>query len=443
MTPTRYASSKPLIVSLIFMITAIGSAAQNTAFVPEEDNPDFFLSLSKQYEQLYKTDINNLPSLYRKDYVKIYEQRWKNISSKFSDKEIYPGKEAQAYLDALSGEIIKANPTLLQQNSFRCYFSRSGVPNASYIGQGIILFNMGLFEKLNNESEAVFIISHEIAHFLLKHSENAMSAYVNAINSAETQNKLKEIKNTQYGKRAQVDQLVNAITFDSRRHSRDHESDADSLALELMRNTRFNLNGIISTLNILDKVDQDSAAMSAIVEKMFNAKEYPFKKRWLLKEEGLLGGHASIKQDSALEDSLKTHPDCTIRIAALLPLINKYQRNTTIDAEGQSTFNLLQQKFRYEIINYSFNNNYTKSLYYTLKLLDKQPDDPFLVAHTGKIFNSLYTVRKAHTAGKLTDLPAPYYTESYNTLLQFIQNLYAEDISSIGYYFLKAYSKQP
>ncbi len=61
---------------------------------------------------------------------------------------------------------------------------------------GIILFNMGLFEKLNNESEAAFIISHDNRTFLLKHSENAMSAYVTAINSEEVQGKLRQIKGT-------------------------------------------------------------------------------------------------------------------------------------------------------------------------------------------------------------------------------------------------------
>ncbi len=432
---------KTLILSLLLISTSRTSIAQNAVFVPEEDNPDFFLSLSKQYEQVYKNELNTLPSVYKKDYEKVYEQRWKHITSKFNNKEIYSGKEAQQYLDALTGDIVRANPSLLQPNSFRCYFSRSGVPNASYIGQGIILFNMGLFEKLNNESEAAFIISHEIAHFLLKHSESAMSAYVSAINSKEVQNKLKKIKGSEYGKRGQVEQLVNSLTFDSRRHSRHHEKDADSLAVELMSNTRFDLNGAITTLHILDQVDKDTLAISSILEKTFNSKEYPFKKRWLSKEEGFLGGHASIKQDSALADSLKTHPDCHARVAALQQIINKYQKSPEA-ANDQTAFSVLQNKFRYEVINYSFNNNYTKSLYYTLELLEKKPGDPFLVTHVGRIFNSLYAARKTHTFGKTTDLPAPFFSGAYNTLLQFVQNLYKEDISSIGYHYLKSYSSE-
>ncbi len=87
-------------------------------------------------------------------------------------------------MDALVAEIVKANP-LLQKQNFNCYFSRSGVPNAVYIGEGIILFNMGLFKRLDNESQAVFILCHEIAHFYLQHGENSIRRYVAAINSQE------------------------------------------------------------------------------------------------------------------------------------------------------------------------------------------------------------------------------------------------------------------
>jgi hypothetical protein len=50
----------------------------------------------------------------------------------------------------------------------------------------------------------------------------------------------------------------------------------------------------------------------------------------------------------------------------------------------------------------------------------------------------LYQAQKGHTLGKVVDLPAPYYPENYNSLLQFVQNLYLVDLASISYYFLKA-----
>jgi hypothetical protein len=414
--------------------------AQNAVFMPEEESPDFFLSMAKQYEQVYKLELSSLPRQYKPDFEKVYEQRWKYIRSKFENREIYPGKDAQNYLDAITAEIVNANPSL-RPLRFQCYFSRSGVPNASYIGQGIILFNMGLFQRLNNESEAAFIICHEIAHFILKHSENAMSRYVNAINSEEIQDKLRLIKGSEFRKREQVEKLVQSLTFDSRRHSRDHENDADSVAVELMRNTRFDVNAAISTLNILDQVDKDTLLISSVLEKTFHSAEYPFRKKWLAREEGLLSGHAVLKKDSVTADSLKTHPDCKLRITAVKAIIHTHQQSGRYETgENMAHFTALQDKFRYEIICHSFNNNYTESLYYTLKLLQAKPVDPFLITHVGRIFNSMHSARKAHTIGKVTDLPAPYHSPGYNTLLQFTQNLYIEDIAAIGYYFLKRFS---
>ena len=50
--------------------------------------------------------------------------------------------------------------------------------------------------------------------------------------------------------------------------------------------------------------------------------------------------------------------------------------------------------------------------------------------------------QKKHLLSKVTDLPAPYFTANYNMVLQFIQNLYPEEMISVNYYFLKKYSPQ-
>ncbi|HXB08784.1 MAG TPA: hypothetical protein VNW04_16750 [Puia sp.] len=51
----------------------------------------------------------------------------------------------------------------------------------------------------------------------------------------------------------------------------------------------------------------------------------------------------------------------------------------------------------------------------------------------------MYTAQKGHTLGKVIDLPSPYYPENYNLLLQWVQNLYLEDLAAINYYYLIRY----
>src|SRR4030095_13194258 len=97
----------------------------------------------------------------------------------------------------------------------------------------------------------------------------------------------------------------------------------------------------------------------------------------------------------------------------------------------------------YEIIVYAFDSdNYTRSLFHTVELIQQKPADPFLIAYIGKILNSSFAAQKSHQLGKYIELPSPDYRESYNMILQFFQNLNVEDFASISYHFLKQYETQ-
>ncbi|SEW45454.1 M48 family metalloprotease [Chitinophaga arvensicola] len=437
----RLVMARSCIVFLLCIAVAITGNAQ--MFKPVPQNERMLASLEQQFETHYKANIAQLPAKNKKELTAVYDQRWDNIKSKFDKQEIYTATGAQQYLDALVKEIIKANP-LLQPLEVHCYFSRSGVPNASYIGEGIILFNMGLFKELENESQAVFVLCHELAHYYLQHSENSIARYVNTMNGKDMQDELKKIKSSEYGKRERLEQLMKGLTFNSRKHSRDHESAADSMGMIFMQHTRFNLEGALSALTLLDNIDVDTLRTAEKLQQLFNAPDYPFRKRWISKREGLLGGHAKLEKDDQLQDSLKTHPDCKKRINLLKPY-------TTTRPDGQPAWNIvskpafdsLRQAFKYEIIAYAYeNDNYTRSLYYTLLLLQEKPGDPYLVTQIGKILNSCYDAQQTHTLGKLTELPAPDYPANYNVLLQMIQNLYLEEYPAIAFYYLSAFHTQ-
>ena len=425
----------------LFLLTGLYSvSAQQKIFTPSIQNDSKLKSISGSLEKGYQQNIASLPSLNKKDLIKIYKQRWDNIQEKFDKKEIYTDTHTQEYLDAMVNAIVKANP-LLQQKEFKCYFSRSGIPNAAYLGEGVIVFNMGLFSRLSNESQAAFVLCHELAHFYLNHSENSINKYVATLNSDEVQKQLRNIKKTEYGKRAELEKLLKGLTFDTRRHGRDHESSADSMGIEFLRNTRFDIAEALTTLSLLDSIDTDTLKTDIVLQTLFNAAEYPFKKRWIVKEEGLLGGHAQLKRDESLADSLKTHPDCKLRIKILEPMVSKYRSSSSLkNFIDKAKFDELRNVFRYEIIEYDFtSDNYTKSLQHAIELLQAYPSDPYLVTQIGKIFNGFYDAQKNHTLSKIAELPAPYFESNYNLLLQFIQNLFLEDYAGISYHFLKQF----
>lgn len=425
----------------LFLIASCGFAvrSQTRDFSPAPQDTILLSKLCTNYQQHYKEELNQLPSTNKKDFQEIYGDRWKNIKEKFDKREIYTDADAQKYLDALAGEVIKANPGLAA-TPFHCYFSRSYIPNASYIGEGIILFNMGLFDRLANESEAAFILCHEISHYILHHQENSMNKYVTTINSEEVQSRLRKIKGSEYHKNEQLESLVKGLTFDSRRHSRDHEAEADSMAVVLMRRTRYDPAGALTTLALLDGVDKDGFDLENDLQQVFNAKEYPFKKKWIKRDDGLLGGHARLKEEE-MSDSLKTHPSCPLRIKILTPMVKG--GNAGGGVVDPAKFAALKERFRYEVIEYAYaSDDYAESLFLSMELLQARPADGYLVANIGRVMNGLYRAQKTHRLSKVVDMPSPGYPANYNTLLQFIQNLYLEDLASISYYFLGTYHPQ-
>jgi Zn-dependent protease with chaperone function len=430
------------LLTLIFLFACLSLGAQVKDFSPAPQDEVYLSKLSAKYLQQYKTNLNKLPAQNKQDLVDAYQHRWENIKEKFDKKEIYTSKAAQDYLDRLVSAIRQGNPVLANME-VACYFSRSDIPNAAYIGEGIILFNMGLFIRLDDESQAVFVLCHELAHYILRHSENSIQQYVSTINSEEVQAQLRKIKRSEYQKHEQVQTLVKGLTFDSRRHSRDHEAQADSMAVELMRNTKFDLSGALSTLALLDVIDTDTLNTSSCLPRVFNSPEYPFRKKWIVRSTGLLGDHALIT-DSTMADSLKTHPDCVKRIGLLTVLMKGWKQPGAVKfGIDPATFTSLKNIFRCETIEYAFlTDNYTRSLFLTLELLQKDPDDAYLVAQTGRLLNGIYGAQKGHTLSKVTDLPSPAYPSNYNLLLQFMQNLYLEDVAAIDYYYLKKHHPQ-
>jgi hypothetical protein len=437
--PNRYTWLLTLLFFFEAVVCCLPARAQEKEFTPITENATLLANLLNQYQLQHKDELDRLPSANRKDYVEIYNERWKDIQEKFDKQEIYTDTGAQNYLYKMVGVIVKGNPELLN-HPFHCYFSRSYVPNAAYIGEGIILFNMGLFERLTDESQVAFVLCHEISHYVLRHQENSIDKYVTTLNSPEVQAQLRKIKRSEYRQLDQLQGLVKGLAFDSRRHSRDHESQADSMAVELMRHTAFALSGATSTLALLDSVDKDEFDAESYLQRTFNADDYPFKKKWLAREEGLLGGHAHLQRNNedGIADSLKTHPDCPLRTRLIMPLVGTGAGRTFV--VDSVKFRQLQERCRYEVIEYAFvSDEYTQSPWLALELLRQRPADGYAVAQVGRVMNGLYKAQKDHTLGKVAELPAPDYPENYNSLLQFVQNLYLGDLASISFYFLKAH----
>lgn len=427
---------KPLLAISTYLITSVGFSQNSVAFTPFVANTGLEQSLLDGVTKRYQQDLAGLNGPNKKYLADIYKERYELIRDRFTEKEVLSDREAQDYLMALAREIFRANPSL-DTTGLRILFSRSFYANASSMGEGTILFNIGLFHRLENESQAAFVLCHELAHYRLNHSNSNIHQYVNTVYSEDFQRKLKEIQRSGYGQNSQLEALGKNLLFKNRRHGRAFEHAADSMAVELLKNTRFDLHESLNALGLLDSADKDKYTGKLALEKQLQLPSFAFQKSWL-ESDDLHFGASKGEEQKQEADSLKTHPDCSKRIEALKPQVARYaQPGARKFVVNEAQFQRLKTQFDYEIVAYCFQNKQvSKSLYYALQGLQVYPNDVYLTTMVGKSLNEIYTHQKSHELGKIVDRPAPHYNEEYNAVLRMIQNMRLQEIAAFSYYFL-------
>lgn len=434
---------KPLhtVICLLLFCCISNAFSQNfTYYQTPEDDAGKYKEWMAATEKRYNADVSGLTGKNKMYLQQLFKDRFENIKKMYDRKEIVTEAVANGYLQSLIREIVKSNQSLASLET-RIAFSRTWWPNASSMGEGTILFNIGLFYRLQNESQAAFVLCHELAHLFLNHSNNNINSYVNTVYSDEFQAELKKINKSEFQKNQQLDALTMSIAFGNRRHSREHEGEADSLALEWLKNTSFDVRESLSCLTLLDSIDRDKYNVIAPLNRVFNFQEYPFQEKWTKEEKTLFNTMAAISEEESKKerDSLKTHPECSLRVAKLKDRAQQYYKaGSRTFVLNEKQFRQLQTDFDYEVIDFCYrSDNVSRSLYYTLQMLETQPANAYLITNTGRCINKLYTAQKNHTLSKVVDLPSPYNEKNYNTLLEFIQRVRLTDLGAFSYYFLK------
>ncbi len=435
-----------LLLSVLFFSfcnVIIARAQQPVSYVPVKDDSLQLSIIKKAIKDNYLKDSAAVTGENKKQVVQLYRERFEFINEMFVDKEFMYTAETNNYLSSLVNEILNHNPELKSLGT-HFLFSRAYWPNAFSTGEGTIVFNIGLFTKLNNESQVIFALCHELSHLYLKHSNKALEHYINTVYSDEFQKKLKALKKQQYEKNKELDNLEKTVTYSGRRHGREHETEADSMALVFMKNTRFDVAESLACLAILDNIDKDTYNTEEGLHALFNLPDYPFQNKWIKKEAVFFGVTADNKITDKEEDSLKTHPDCKLRILKLSPAVEKIKTDAAIKfVVDETEFNKLKQLFTLEIIAFCYNSDrISRCLYQAMELYKQYPDNAYITTMIGKCLNLMYTNQKVHTLNRIVSLPSPLGEKNYNTLLEFIQNVSLKDIGAISYFFLKQHESR-
>jgi hypothetical protein len=407
---------------------------------------DDSLLKKRYYEQALQNKnelIKSLGTQYKKDYQEIYEARFKEVAGLLQSSRSVTEPVAHNYLQSLLKKIIDANPEL-KSKEIRLVFSRDWWPNAYTMGEGTLAVNAGLMVFLENESELVFVLCHELAHNYLDHSNKSIKKNIETINSAEYQNEIKRLSKQEYGGGKQVDEMIKKFAFGSHQHKRDNEAEADKQAFLFMKKTGYDCTGIKTCLQLLDKIDDSLFRKPIDLEQTFSFSNYPFKKKWVQKESVIFG--AMTDDGSPLtqkeKDSLKTHPDCAVRISLLEDSIQKAIPGKFF-LVNESLFSQLKKDFYVEFSEQQFkSNNIGRNLYYSLQMLQNNENFPYAVYAIARDLNLIYENQKNHKAGVFTSKEARGYPTDYNLLLRMLDRLRLEEIAVLNYHFCMQYKAQ-
>ncbi|MBI3137587.1 MAG: M48 family metalloprotease [Sphingobacteriales bacterium] len=380
---------------------------------------------------------------HREEYRDVYEDRFELIAALMKSSRLVAEPDAHQYLQQVLDRIVSVNGEL-KPLSIRLVFSRDWWPNASSVGEGTLIVNAGLLVRLKNESELTFVLCHELAHLYLDHAGKSIRKNISTLNSDAFRSELKKLAKQEYGAGAGLEKLFRMLAFGFRRHSRENEAEADEMGIQFMRNTGFSGQGAISCLQTLDKVDDSSYYAGLDLPAIFNFPDYYFRKRWIQNESMIFG---QMKEDgSALteaeKDSLRTHPDCPKRIAALEPLVLSFPagRDFLVDA---AMFNRLKDRFSVEIIEELYQEEqYALNLYYALGLLQSGRHRDYAVYSVARVLNGLYEAQLNHRFGLVTVKENRVNSANYNLLLRMLDRVRLDELAALAYYFCSQFRQE-
>jgi len=441
MTVATTRAFKNALLFLPFLFIALLSAAQvQPLYSFQKDDSVLKKVYFDQSARKKKMLLTSLEKKNAADYKKIYEEQFKEIGQIWQSDRSVTSPIAHGYLQSIVQKITSVNAELAKSDA-RVVFSRDWWPNAYSMGDGTIAINAGLFIFLSNEAELAFVVSHELAHYYLDHTNKAIKQYVEKVNSAEFQNELKRISKSEYGVNKQLEELTRSFTFSSRRHSRENEAAADKLAFHFMKKTGYDCNAIKTCLELLDKVDDSLLYQPADIRQVFNFPHYPFKSKWIQKESSIFSQVKDSDVSSVNErDSLKTHPDCAKRISILHDSITNAATGGKEFLVDEAVFKQLKKDFFIEMTEQSYRDkNLGRNLYYSLLLLQSGENTPMAVYSIARCLNEIYDRQKNHQLGSCIDAESKGYPESYNLLLRMLNQLRLGEVSSLSFHFCQKY----
>lgn len=380
--------NRTLLLGFISLVFSLQSNAQAVTLYSFHDLSMF--SFAKQKDSLKK--IWDCPRLYKdkatqKKYEEVWDERTGFITAAIEANNYINDHEIYNYIDGIISTFYKANPQLLQQKPL-LLIDRSASVNAYAVGGNVIAVNLGLITFVQSREELALAIAHELSHNILNHPENSMKQRAEWLTSDEYKNSLKAVLDSKYQRLTRLKKVIESYTFSRNRHSRYHESDADSLAIVLLKNSHISFDPHFFLR--LDSTDGEyRQSLKDPIKNYFASYHVPLEDNWFNQRSKGLSSHTyNFNSSIVVVDSLKTHPDCVERYEKTKSKISIEGKLTPVPAEIKARASKML------IWNIYDNLSLTECLYRIFLEKDKGNVDPWYDFMTYNVLSGLYYSNK-------------------------------------------------
>lgn len=329
--------------------------------------------MPNDFRDLGRTDsLANLGKTrhYREQQERFLVQNTFYLQRTLTGGRILYGDTVTQYINQVAAILLEHQPQL--QGKLRFYAAKSPVVNAFCANNGIILVNIGLLAKVENEAELAFILSHEIGHYVAQHP-------------------LKLFLKSENLQQATLELLAkNPYPYQL-------ESEADSIGLQIFLATAYKPEAATTAFELLKHADDNIADLpwdfTQITTPLYTLQDSFFAR--------------NLFQDSTIDLTTATHPSPEIRCEHLQSKIPSNSAKTTLFKLPEAYFTYIQKICRYETCIYWLDNrNYEKALYHAdiLSYIYQEQSDflTYIKAY------SLYALCKYGNAGKFWEVHQDY-----------------------------------
>lgn len=381
--------SRPLLTVLLFVVTAHFAFSQQKDLYSYQQLSHLFYQ--KQIDSLKKAWV--CPETYKekavqKKYREIWDDRTTQIIRYFTNDNYVFDQELYQYVQEIINQLAAASPQLIPVKPL-LLLDRSPSANAYATGGNLIAVNLGMLSFVQSREELAMVIAHELSHNILSHAEFAMQQKAEWLTSDEYKESLNSVLDSKYNRLTRLKKIFENFSFDRSRHQRFKESEADSLAILMVKKSNLAFDAFF--FKRLDSSDMEyKLPLKKALDTYLLPYGLPFENAWTQKRSKGLSTRAYNFSDTSrrLQDSLKTHPDCEERYNRTLAATTPGTVLTPVPAHIREKANKIM------IWNIYCNGNLTTCLYRILLEKDKGNTDVWYDFMVHNVFAGLFYADK-------------------------------------------------